>query len=191
MTDVNGQIPFEGDTFIPLEILSLKSKFKLKHFIETGTQYGATTEFLSDYFKGGINFTIEADEDYFVKAAERLEHSEVALILDRSEVALGHLKPIENTLFFLDAHGCATGGCPLKEELSIIADYKLKNKVIVIHDFKVPNYPDFGFDTYDFELNFEEIEKQLKQVYPEGFNYHYNSQANGAKRGIIYIYPKL
>lgn len=184
---MNGQIAFEADTFIPLEIAKLKKKFKIKNCVETGTQYGSTTISFSEMFD--VVHTIEADEKYFEQAKEKLkELINVTMWLGKSEAILGRVDLREPTLFYLDAHGCEIGGCPLKQELEIIAKMNLTSVCIAIHDFLVPG-KDFGFDAYDYELKFEEIETYLHSIYQKGFKYHYNTEADGAYRGIIFIYP--
>lgn len=182
---MHGLVAFEGDTFIKGEIIKLRNKFNLYQFVETGTQLGSTTVMLEKLFSAG--YTIEANEKYCNFARERLSRH-VKCINDFSQEALKALN-VDDCLYYLDAHGHDTGGTPLKFELEVLGWKKLKNICIVIHDFKVPG-KDFGFDTYDYELCFEEIEGYLKAIYPEGFDYHYNSDADGEKRGVIYIYPK-
>lgn len=179
------QLPFEGDTFIPLEIIKLRDRFNLKNCIETGTEYGTTTKEFCKIFDSVI--TIEASEENYVTASSILAYTQAACYKGMSEDVLKEINLRDNTFFYLDAHG--NGICPLKKELEVIASKKLKNICVAIHDFKVPG-KDFGFDTYDFELCYEEIEPYLKLIYPAGFDYHYNSEANGARQGIIYIYPK-
>jgi hypothetical protein len=184
---MNGQLPFEGDTFIPVEILKLKDRFNLTNFIETGTQYGNTARWLGENFPTGI--TIEADKNFF-----NLGHSPFNCNITYLNYASQDILPkleIGNTLMYLDAHGCEIGGCALKDELKIISERSPANTCIVIHDFKVPDHPELGYDTYDYELCYEEIEPYLKEIYPDGFQYHYNSDANGAMRGCIFIYPKI
>jgi len=182
---MNGQLPFEGDTFIRAEIEKLRDKFKIKNCIETGTQYGATTKALAEIFERVI--TIEADSEYLEIAKSNVDSDNVTFVDGKSEELLTEFNT-DNVLYYLDAHGCNVGGCPLKNELEIIRDHNHRNVCIVIHDFKVPG-KDFGFDAYDYELKFEEIEDQLFEIYKDGFGYHYNEEANGANRGIIYIYP--
>lgn len=177
-------LPFEGDTFIKDELIKLKDRFNLDHCIETGTQYGSTTLELYDIFKKVK--TIEVDDQYFGNAKERLKGFRIDTYFGLSERVIPLIHTPNNTLFYLDAHG--NGECPLKKELEIIAGKNLKNICIAIHDFKVPG-KDFGYDTYDYELCFEEIEPYLKMIYNTGFDYHYNAEADGARRGIIYIYP--
>lgn len=183
--------PFEGDTFIKAELVKLRDIFGLKNCVETGTQYGSTALELLDVFKSVV--TIEADKELYEQAKKRFRdlnlHGWVYSLFGKSEDGLIKMTVFDNTLYYLDAHGGNTGGCPLKKELEIIAQKNCNNICIAIHDFKVPGHPELGYDTYDFELCYEEIEPYLKMIYPNGFNYHYNSEADGAHRGIIYIYP--
>lgn len=183
------QKPFEGDIFIPKELIKLRDKFNIVNCVETGTQYGTSTKEFCKIFKT-VN-TIEADQRYFDLAKENIKGiKNVTQWLGSSESILGKVDLRKPTLFYLDAHGCEIGGCPLKDELFIIYQMNLETVCIAIHDFKVPEHPELGFDTYDFELKLEEIVTFLQLIYPNGFDYHYNSEATGAMRGIIYIYPK-
>lgn len=179
--------PFEGDTYIKGELIKLRDRFWLKNCIETGSQYGSTTLELSSIFKNVV--TIEADEYYYTTAKERLKGLKVFLLLGKSESWLKLITPKDNILYYLDAHGCEIGGCPLKLELEIIASKNHKNVCIAIHDFKVPG-KDFGYDTYDYEICYDEVEPYIKKIYPNGFDYHYNEEADGARRGIAYFYPQ-
>lgn len=185
MEDVNGQNPFESDTFIPKEILKLKEKFKIQNVLETGSQYGSTLEWFTENF------------EYALGCEPNLEFYKIAYVKPvyvyniESLAFLSRFLSLKNSLIYIDSHWHDTP-CPLKNELTMIAGINHRfdiNPVICIHDFKVPN-KDFGYDTYDYELCFEEIEEYLKLIYPKGFDYHYNEEADGARRGIIYIYPK-
>lgn len=179
---------FEGDTYIKEELIKLRDKFGLKLCVETGTQYGSTTLELDRIFKSVV--TIEADKSLCEVAVQRFEHTDILLLCGLSDKILQIFKFKDNILYYLDAHGGKTGGCPLKEELILITINNHKNVCIAIHDFKVPG-KDFGFDTFDdFELRYEEIEPYLKMIYEDRFDYHYNTEANGARQGIIFIYPK-
>jgi hypothetical protein len=180
--------PFEGDTYIKGELIKLRDKFDLKNCVETGTQYGVTSLELRSIFKGSV-VTIEADENYYREAASKLLGEKIVPLFGMSEVVLKSTRLPDDILYYLDAHGCEIGACPLKKELEIIASKKHLNVCIAIHDFKNPNHPEFGYDTYDYELYYEEIEPYLKKIYPDGFEYYYNSEADGARRGIIFIYP--
>lgn len=179
-------LPFEGDTFIKGELIKLRDKFGLTSCVETGTQYGSTTLELYNIF--GRVVTIEKDFSMFNEAIKRFNGLNIVSVAGDSKDMLESFDE-EPCLYYLDAH--SNGECPLKEELSVIADKNYgRRQCIAIHDFKVPG-TDFGYDTYDYELCFEEIEPYLETIYPGGFDYHYNTQADGAKRGIIFIYPKI
>lgn len=182
---MGGQLPFEGDTHILNEIVKLRDRLGLKACVETGTQYGATTRALCQVFEHVT--TIEADPVAYAEAKVSFQglrvHAELGKSQDCLELFIQH-----NALYYLDAHGCDIGGCPLKEELAIIADAipKPKNIALAIHDFQVPG-KDFGFDTYDYPLTMSEIEPLVRRIFKNPA-WHYNTEANGAYRGIIYIY---
>lgn len=178
---MNGQLPFEGDAFIESSILQLKYKFGIKTVLEAGSQYGSTLRWFMDKFDNA--FGCEPNKNFFDICLQK----NLILYNEDSLAFLKRFEGYENLLIYLDSHWPGTP-CPLKDELKLIAEMKL-NPVIAIHDFKVPG-KDFGFDVYDYELCFEEIEPYLSAIYPNGYEYHYNTEANGANRGIIYIYPK-
>jgi hypothetical protein len=182
MINDNGQLPFEGDTFIPVEILKLKKRFGIKGVLETGSQYGSTLKWFTKNFLSA--WGCEPNDTFY-----RIAISKDLVVHNVNSIDfLKVTKPTNHDLVFIDSHWHDTP-CPLKDELTLIASFKT-TPVIVIHDFKVPN-KDFGYDTYDYELKFEEIEIYLKAIYPSGFDYHYNTETNGANRGCIFIYPKL
>ena len=154
------------DTFAQQEFINLKNKFGLKYAIETGTCLGYTTDFLCDNYKKV--HTIEISEKF-------------KMIKDLPEQ--------ENIFIFLDAHW--GHHCPLKEELKQIKETGIK-PVIAIHDFVVPNKPQLGFDSIKGQpFNYEWLKDDFDSIYgEEGYDYYYNSESVGAKRGIIYITPK-
>ena len=171
---------FEGDSFIPQEILKLKERFGIKSVLETGSQYGFTLKWFTENFESAKG--CEVLTDFFNYCLEQgLDVTGMGAVNTIKE------QPLKD-LYYLDAHGFGMP-CPLKDELKEIAK-KGHQPVIIIHDFLVPG-KDFGYDEYEYKLCFEEIEPHLKEIYPDGFDYHYNTEANGAKRGIIYIYPKV
>ncbi len=182
---------FEGDTFLKEEIERLVKKHEIAGIIETGTYMGATT--LQFESMGLPVVTIEANEEYYHKAVTKFEGKNILHRLGNSVDILPLLMPFTKTeftyLFFLDAHWGEDN--PLLQELAIIAESKIK-PVIIIHDFKVPNHPELGFDSYggqDYEWSW--IEKSIENIYgKDGYNYHYNTEVTGAKRGVIFIEPK-
>lgn len=205
------ECPFNGDTFIEKKFLELKERFKLTSAVETGTCLGSTTAFLSRNFDHV--YTIEISEEFANIAKARLEklvsYSEylcLTMYRGKSEEKLpvilkSHNDRIgDNTIFFLDAHW--GDHCPLKDELKAIADAGIK-PVIAIHDFFVPGAQTLGHDVavvpaeggaVDFQpFDFPWLEESFNKIYGEkGYAYEYNSdeKSMGAKRGIIYVYPR-
>ena len=186
---------FEGDSFIKKRIEYLCDKFNIDTVIETGTYLGGTTKVLSEMFRWV--FTLELNHEYFKKSGEYLKGIEniSRLNLDSGVYLtelLSQMKPDlqegETLLFFLDAHW--EKSCPLLSELKAIADNGIK-PAIVIHDWKVPNRPELGFDSYNGQdFTFDWIQHHIDAIYGlDKYAYHYNDKAEGAMRGVIYIYP--
>jgi hypothetical protein len=179
---------FNGDPFILEEFKKLIKNFNLRYIIETGTFEGDTTLALACI--ASHVHTIELNPKYLAIAKEKLKDLSNIYFYQGSspEVLNDMLKGAENNiLFFLDAHWNSYN--PLLDELKMIKKHNLK-PVIAIHDFKVPGKP-FGFDTYGGQdYDWEWIESAIKDIYgAEGFTFWYNSEAQGAQRGIIYIVP--
>lgn len=183
---------FEGDHFLADKVKSLIDQFGITWAIETGTYRGATTIRLSEWVERVD--TIEINGENFAITNQKLKKTPNAFVHlgSSDDVLLAILFGMDgqkNVLFYLDAHWNEHN--PLLEELSIIADHKIK-PVIVIHDFKVPGHPELGFDSYggqDYE--WEWIKESVEKIYGvDGYNIEYNSEATGAKRGVIFITPK-
>lgn len=180
---------FEGDNFIKDELKKLIKKHKLKLIVETGTYLGGTTKQFASMADRVI--TIEIDSNNFLRASKFLEGTEnVKTYLGSSPDILRKICPgikDEKALYFLDAHWGNV--CPLKNELKVIAGNGIR-PVIAIHDWVVPG-TDFGFDSYNGQpFTYEWIKAELDEIYGEGsYKYYYNTQAEGARRGIIYVEP--
>lgn len=186
---------YEGDNFIHGELERLCKQYNVSHIIETGTYRGATTKRLATIRGPRSVYTVEVVEKNFEIAHGQLESLlNVRAVLGNSvDILPKWLTTLagiaDGFLFFLDAHWESYN--PLLDELKLIADFNLK-PVIFIHDFKVPDHPEFGFDSYaGQDYDFEWIKPSIERIYGAyGYDYHYNSEASGAKRGVIYIYPK-
>lgn len=187
---------FEGDSYLKSEFQRLIDKHKINVLIETGTYLGNTTKQFAEMV--ATVFTIEQNEEYYWAANEKLAYIgnvdnlvgssvQVLPMVFSNPMVVGEYP--QNILLFLDAHWGENN--PLLQELEIIANYKIK-PVIVIHDFKVPGHPELGYDSYDGQdYEWSWIEKAVENIYgPDGYTYHYNTQAEGARRGVIFIEPK-
>lgn len=176
--------PFNGDPFVQPRVAGLVSKHGIATIVETGTYRADTTKALS---LTAPVVTIELNPELYdqvpdMPAVTRL-NGDSAKILPK--LLPGIAEPI---LFYLDAHW--ENHSPLLEELQAIRRCT-KPPVIVIHDFRNPYRPDYGYDSWDIgPYTYELIEPILKEIYPRGFVHHFNVQAAGQRRGLIYIEPK-
>lgn len=187
---------FEGDIIAKDKFKSIVEEHNLHTIIETGTYRGATTMHFSNWVVKV--FTVENNEENYNYSKLILGSLEnVQIYLGSSEKVLSNIlsnmdkkSPKKNKfLCFLDAHWGAYN--PLLDELKAIAESGLK-PIIAIHDFKVPEHPELGFDVYGkIVYEWDWIKNSIEAIYGiDKFKVEYNSEAEGAKRGIIYIYPK-
>jgi hypothetical protein len=193
------KLGFEGDIHVLPIIQKLATKHNIKAVIETGTFYGNTTARFTEL--GLPVYTIESQPLQFKAAYDNLkakgfdvdqwDKGTIHLIQAHSHNCLNEViksTGVDSILFYLDAHW--ESHLPLLDELKHIAASGVK-AVIVIHDFYVPE-KDFGFDTYYGQrLDFQFIEPCLSAIYPKGYNYFYNTVAEGHKRGLIFIEPVI
>lgn len=182
--------PFNADTFMCDKFLELKKKFNIQTAVELGSAVGGTTRWLCDNFENVL--AIEINPEYLKHCLKRVEQ------FDNVECFLGNtvdllesvLKKIKgNAIFHIDSHWANNN--PLLQELEIIRRSGLK-PVLEIHDFKVPGHPELGFDQYGpIIYQWDWIKGFIESIYGgNGYTVEYNSEAVGAKRGAIYIYPK-
>jgi hypothetical protein len=183
--------PFSGDNILAETILQLQKEFNLTTAIETGTYKGATTLWLNEHFEDV--HTTEIDSRLYDNLRKAFKGTKIKLWCAGSQEALPEiLNYISDSrpFIFLDSHWYVN---PLLSELDTIAKAGIK-PVLAIHDFKVPNHPELGFDTYPKQgivYDFAYIESHLEKIYgKDGYVYFYNSEANGDKRGCIFIYSK-
>lgn len=185
---------FNGDTYMCEKFIELKNKFGITTAIELGSAVGGTTKWLGENFEKVI--TIEINPEYRNVCLKRVSGmaniecllgSTVDLLTD---VLADYFSSTNETpIFHIDSHWANNN--PLLEELEIIRKSGLK-PVLEIHDFKVPGKPELGFDVYGkIVYEWAWIKTGIESIYGvDGFTVEYNSDAVGAKRGAIYIYPK-
>lgn len=197
------KLGFEGDTFARDKFKSIIEANGIKTVIETGTYLGNTTKHFSKWVDKV--YTIEVNKTNFDKAKTNLTadvnvtmiYGNSAIELDRLLAKLyptkeaGVFKGVKYApvFFFLDAHWEAYN--PLLDELKVISKYHIE-PFIAIHDFKVPGNSEMGFDSYaGQDYAFEWIKPKVEMIYgADGYIVEYNSQATGAKRGIVYLSKK-
>lgn len=183
--------PLNSDVYAQIEFKTLQQKHNLKIAIETGTCLGYTTAFLANFYKEVR--TVEVNPEYLeIAKTNRLnDFNNVKTNLGSSSNLMPNLLAGcgNDTFIFLDAHW--QDYCPLKDELQHISNSGIE-PVIAIHDFLVPNHPELGYDSTNGQpFTFEWLKDSFDAIYGENnYNYYYNTKAEGAKRGIIYIEPK-
>jgi predicted O-methyltransferase YrrM len=180
---------FNQDRYVLHEVKKIIQKFNIKNIFETGTYLGSTTKVLSGLVEN--LYTVESNSDYFNKSKEFLKDCQnVHMYLGNSPQIMEEVIPNLNgrTLFFLDAHWY--NYCPLIDEIKTIDKCKKTDSVLIVHDFKVPG-KNFGYDSYngqDYEYSW--VESHVKKLYNNNFEYCYNDIAEGANRGVLYIFPR-
>lgn len=178
---------FEGDHFIGEKVKELTQAYKSSLIIETGSYMGNTTKKFSEILP---TMSCEISQQYYQIALKNCNGLNVSIYNNNSPKFLHEIMPSicdKSVFFWLDAHW---NGTPLIEELKELSAMKVP-PVIGIHDFKVPGRPDLGFDSYNGQdYEFEWIAPYLDAIYTKGYTIEYNTQAVGAKRGVIYIKPK-
>lgn len=189
MKNPNGA--FNEDSYMGSKFLEIKEKFNLDTVIETGTYHGVTTRWFANNFKNV--YTVECNESYFEEAKKNIGSClNVKSYLQDSPLFLSQILnkiDSEKTIVFLDAHWYTN---PVLNELDAIKESG-KKPILAIHDFKVPNRPEFGYDVYPDQgivYEWEWIENHIKSIYGDDFYVEYNQEAEGAMRGCIFIFPK-
>jgi len=183
---------FNGDFNIANEFIWLRDKLNIKNVIELGTCVGGSTKWMAQNFENV--FTVEINAEFRDIALKRINdyNKNVTSFLGSSINFLPVMLQMceGNILTYIDSHWQEL---PLFDELKIIKESGLK-PIIVIHDCKVPNEPNLGFDSYNgVDISYENIKPYIEDIYGvDCYDYYYNSDATSTeiKRGVIYITPK-
>ena len=181
---------FEGDNFVAKDVKKLIDSNNIDLVIELGSYLGFTAKRLATMAEQVI--TVEINEDSFGEVCKNIAELHNVYAINSSSIeALPNLLEAnrdKNIFIYVDSHWLDY--CPLQEELNIIARSGLK-PVLAIHDWKVPNRPELGYDSYNGQdFTYEWIKVLLDSIYGvDGYRYYYNDEAEGAMRGLIYIEP--
>jgi hypothetical protein len=183
---------FNTDLKLAERFLYFKKKYEIKVAIETGTYHGDTTKWLAENFDKV--YTVEYDRRYLDIAKNQISnYSNIHSYLGSSTDYLGKFleeSKDSSIIIFLDAHWYAN---PVLKELDRIRESGLK-PVLAIHDFKVPERPDLGYDEYANQgivYEWEWIREKIESIYgKEGFDIEYNTYSGQNMRGCIFIIPK-
>lgn len=190
--------PFNGDVFVCEEFLALKKQYNLNAAVETGSCLYSTTLWLSENFEKV--FTVEINPEYAKHGVAKVtgkDNVKAVIGADSVDFIKTELTPDlteeDRVIFFLDAHW--GNNCPLLDELGAISLLKLNQPpLIVIHDFCNPSDNSLGYDSYNgqpfvYEWIQDSVE-MLAQSFRTNYKHFYNTEATGARRGVVYIYPE-
>lgn len=181
---------FNQDTILQKTFADLVAEVSPTLILETGTHRADTTEYLASFEVPVIS--TEINSDFFNISSDKLKNkSNVKLLLGDSATALRDnfsLLENENILAFLDSH--LLNDTVLERELELLAEVKSK-PTIIIHDFFVPG-KDFGYDTWDgHRYDYEFYKSYFDKIYGvDNYEYRYNQEAVGARRGVIIVLPR-
>ncbi|MFH1484921.1 MAG: hypothetical protein ABIH46_02525 [Chloroflexota bacterium] len=166
------------DKVFTRNVLKLRDRFGIRHFVETGTAEGNGMIYFSRHFLSLDS--CEVDPELARRASERIragvrDSSRIWLQTTASPDFLKYFRAVYTSdrwstpvLFFLDAH--TPGNWPILEELEALKGFH--NCCIVIHDFKVPDL-DLGYISYEGQaLDLEYVREALFGVNPEFHLYH-------------------
>jgi hypothetical protein len=146
------------------EFASIISKFNLNIFIETGSYLGHSSDLIKSLFPKLEIYSCDINNSY-VEIAKNGNDSINYEVKDSIPFLKEKIELLNEKLLFifLDAHGFG-GDFPLEEELLLIGN-STKQFILCIHDCKIPNYNNFGYDTYGgVSISTELIEKTLKKT---------------------------
>lgn len=170
-------------------ITKLLNKIKFDSLIETGTEYGFSTIFFSQFVKKIIS--IEKSKSLHYIAKIRLKNfKNINLVLEDSKNLKNILSKIninknEKNFFYLDAH--SENDYPLLDELEFI-DKNYKNSLVVIDDFQIPNDDGYGYDSFNGrKLNINLISKRISNDASFYFPKILSSLETGRLRGYVLI----
>ena len=201
------------DRIAEARFASLKKEFGFSTCIETGTHLGHGAFHISKVcdcitIDHNNDFRIQA-ADYWLKSGCDILQLHPVIVAEnkgklirsyfgnspdilRSILDGNEFHPSEPLCFYLDAHWGSY--LPLRDELEIIAEFKPRKCLILIHDVKVPG-KNFNFDEYDgVPLSYEFVKDRLDSINP-GFKIFHNEECDpkdepySSARGILYATP--
>ena len=201
-----------GDLKI-FDILSIKNKYNLDVFIETGTLYGDTIEWLLPSFNE--LHSVEFDLELYDTASERfINNNNVKIHYGNSTDILKKILPTINksALFWLDAHfpGADVGKVsydheknedirvPLHQEIYEISKRKsTHNDVIIIDDLWLYEDGDYEWGTFDshsekhnFNVTRSQLVSRNSSFLYDAFNDTHNITKFNRHQGYLVYTPK-
>lgn len=189
---------FNQDNLVWNQFCDLVDKFSITTVVETGTYLGQSTRDFAT--KVESVHTIEINDKFFKQAKINLAQFDNVIMYqgDAASILPSILSNVESspTLFFLDSHWYKDKS--LEREVALLADFysaRILKPVLMLHDFKVPDRPEFGYDSYDgVDFEFRLIEPEISKLYVDNFEIMYNvgiCPHATHNRGCLIIVPSV
>lgn len=147
---IHPPVGFHGDVYLLKIVHFLFSKINI--FIETGTNIGATLQYVARTYPHVTCISCEPSKEPFIRASNYLSTFKATIYNETSQQFLrrfdkeySFLKDVP-VLFWLDAHGRGFKW-PLHEEFKYITS-NFSKALILVDDFKVPRKKQFKYDKY-------------------------------------------
>lgn len=147
---IHPPIGFHGDSYL-LKLVDFLLK-RISVFIETGTNIGATLQYVARTYPSVTCLSCEPKQESFKRATNYLQGFSAKIFNETSQKFLNRIDndfaqlKTEVVLFWLDAHG-GNFQWPLRDEFSYITR-NFKKSVILVDDFLVPGKKQFQHDKY-------------------------------------------
>ena len=162
------EVAFHGDSYL-LELCDSVLK-GAKTFIETGTYYGHTLEYVARKFGHLSLYSCEPETTHFIGAQAKVKAYKNNITL-RQAASPNFLYSIarenpsitdKDTVFWIDAHSFGHTW-PLLDEIRFITK-NFQKAYIFIDDFKIPGRPEFAYDVAnEHDCAWEAIHKCLSK----------------------------
>jgi len=156
------------DPWFLREFVGVINLFKPSVLIETGTYKGGMIKFISRLFPDLMIYSCDVIKQVQDVITEFEDNPNITIEQCNSLDFLKHLREDGEhyigpfPFFFLDAHSAVVPDYPTDENLEPLAEeikevLKYGSSIACIHDFEVPNIPEFGHGSNDMYLK-----KQIK-----------------------------
>ena len=180
-----------SDSFATAYFDALVERHGIRSVVETGTFEGESArEFRKRVAKV---VTIENSDTYYAKVVASLGEAGIDAIFGDSAKVVRELRELpERCCFFLDAHWGPEW--PILAEFEGIAHlvgegHLVEIPVILVHDFKVPERPELGYDSYGGQdLDWDYVKSRALAICPD-YVVSFNEEADGRRRGILRLEP--
>jgi hypothetical protein len=189
----DGAGPFGYDIHFALEVDYLIEKYQCDCFVETGTNSGDTTDYISRLYPFIDVITCETDDLLFNFSNERLSARKNVTILNESSEKViekyNRQRKYNMPFYYLDAHG--EDYWPLGDELK-----NIEYGIICVSDFYIGTEEEYGYDFYNNVICDKDIilknTNPSSKIYVNNFidtikNYPFQSLQNLRKSGRAYF----